>query len=238
MAQPSPFDRSRRAKLTRRDLGRFVGNTLFDRVARVLCHAECIPRKELFESWEVARRVRRRFRGGRIVDLACGHGLVAHLMLLLDDTSERAIAVDRRLPASATQIAAALAKEWPRLEGRVELRQGSIEDIALDSADVVVSAHPCGSLTDRILEAAVAARARVSVLPCCHALDESDLGGLEGWLDGPLAVDATRVATLRSQGYAVVTQRIAPGITAQDRLLLAAPLSSIEPEPRRIRGRH
>jgi hypothetical protein len=52
---------------------------LFDRVARVVCEADCLPRKELFESWEVARRTRRRFRGGRVVDLAAGHGLVGHL---------------------------------------------------------------------------------------------------------------------------------------------------------------
>ena len=33
--------------------------------------------QELYEGWEVARRVRRVFRGGRIIDLAAGHGLLA-----------------------------------------------------------------------------------------------------------------------------------------------------------------
>ena len=59
-----------RAGLTPRDLGRFPSDTLFDRIARVVCRADCLPRKELYEAWEVARRVRRRFRGGRVVD--CG----------------------------------------------------------------------------------------------------------------------------------------------------------------------
>jgi hypothetical protein len=36
-----------------------------------------VPRKELFETWEIARRARRRFRGGRVVDMAAGHGLLA-----------------------------------------------------------------------------------------------------------------------------------------------------------------
>jgi hypothetical protein len=47
---------SSRARLTDRDLGRFPGDTLFDRLARAVCHAGCLPRKELYESWEVARR--------------------------------------------------------------------------------------------------------------------------------------------------------------------------------------
>ncbi|MDQ3038057.1 MAG: hypothetical protein M3Y87_37035, partial [Myxococcota bacterium] len=104
------FDPSSRSPLTPRDAGRFTAETLFDRVARALCAAECVPRKELYESWEVARRVRRRFRGGRVVDLACGHGLIAHLMLILDDRSPRALAADRRLPPSAARVAEALCR--------------------------------------------------------------------------------------------------------------------------------
>ncbi|MEQ1757675.1 MAG: hypothetical protein ABL986_05110, partial [Vicinamibacterales bacterium] len=60
---------SSRGRLTDHDLGRFAGDTLFDRIGRELCHAGCLPRKELFEAWETARRVRRLLRGGRVVDL-------------------------------------------------------------------------------------------------------------------------------------------------------------------------
>ena len=91
---PVNFSPSSRNRLTRHDLGRFAGTTLFDRVARVLCAAECLPRKELYEAWEVARRARRQFRGGRVVDVAGGHGVLAALMLLLDRTSPEAIVVD------------------------------------------------------------------------------------------------------------------------------------------------
>src|SRR3954447_6368474 len=96
-----------------------------------MCEADCLPRKELYESWELARRARRRFRGGRVVDLACGHGLVAHLMLLLDDTSQTAIAADTRLPPSAARLAAAITKEWPRLDGRITLEARAIDDVAI-----------------------------------------------------------------------------------------------------------
>lgn len=220
------FDPSRRSVLRPRDLGRFAGATLFDRVARTLCAAECVPRKELYESWEVARRVRRRFRGGRVVDLACGHGLVAHLLLILDDGSPSAIAADVRLPPSAARAAEVLVAEWPRLAGRVELRAAAIEEVPLAAGDLVVSAHACGALTDRVLACAIAAGARVAVLPCCHDAKRNDLGGLAGWMDPALAIDATRCAHLRARGYDVHTQTIPGAITPKNRLLIAQPSAS------------
>jgi hypothetical protein len=217
------FDPSRRSILTRHDLDRFAGASLFDRVARVVCEAECLPRKELYESWEVARRTRRRFRGGRVVDLACGHALVAQLMLILDDSSPTAAAFDTKLPPSAAKLRDALAREWPRLSGRIELSERSIADVVITCDELAVSAHACGALTDRVLERAIAGRARVAVLPCCHDAETCSTGGLEGWLDAALAIDVTRAARLRAEGYRVFTQTIPATITPKNRLLLASP---------------
>jgi hypothetical protein len=50
------FAPSSKARLTNHDLGRFPDDTHFHRIARVVCAAGCLPRKELFEAWEVARR--------------------------------------------------------------------------------------------------------------------------------------------------------------------------------------
>src|SRR5215471_13876315 len=102
------FSPSSKARLTRHDLGRFPGETLFDRIARAVCGAACLPRKELYEAWEMARRTRRIFRGGRVVDLGGGHGLLAQVMLLLDDTSPSAVVVDTALPPSAETLHRAL----------------------------------------------------------------------------------------------------------------------------------
>src|SRR5689334_2938092 len=113
------FDRSSRSVLAPCDLGRFPEPTLFARIARTVCAAACLPRKELYESWEVARRVRRRFRGGRVVDLACGHGLTAWIMMILDGSSPAALGVDVRIPASARPLHEALAREWPAVAARV-----------------------------------------------------------------------------------------------------------------------
>jgi hypothetical protein len=112
------------------------------------------------------------------------------------------------------------------LQGRVSYIETDLRDVPLHRDDLVVSAHACGGLTDLILERAVEAGACVAVLPCCHDLKLADLGGLEGWLDGPLAIDATRVARLRFQGYRVFTQVIPGDITSKNRLLLAEPATN------------
>ena len=217
------FRLSSRARLGPRALDRFPGETLFDRIARAVCRADCLPRKELYESWEVARRVRRRFRGGRVVYLAGGHGLLAHLLLLLDDTSPGAIVVDRVQPPSAARLASALVDAWPRLAGRVTYETRDLAGLAVTPHDLVASVHACGPLTDEVLALAVAGAARVAVLPCCHDERRCDLGGLGGWMDVSLAVDATRAARLAAAGYRVTTQTIAPGITPKARLLLGEP---------------
>src|SRR5918993_4066285 len=102
------FSHASTARLTSHDLGRFSGATLFDRIAKAVCEAGCLPRKELFEAWEVARRTRRLFRGGRVIDLGAGHGLLAQIMLLLDDTSPVAVVVDKSLPPSSKTVHEAL----------------------------------------------------------------------------------------------------------------------------------
>ncbi len=220
------MDPASRARLRPTSARHFEGETLFARVARVVCAADCLPRKELFESWEVARRVRRRFRGGRVVDLACGHALVAHLLLLLDDTSPSAIAIDQRLPPSARTLAEAMGEAWPRIRARTELREGDLDGVELERDDLVVSTHACGALTDRVLDRAIAARARVAVLPCCHDEAKCDLGALGGWLDSSLAIDVTRARRLAEAGYAVHTQLVPSAITVKNRLLLGEPSRS------------
>lgn len=215
------FAHGSKGRLTGRDLGRFEGRTLFDRVGRAVCAAGCLPRKELYEAWEVARRARRRFRGGRVIDLAGGHGLLAHVMLLLDDTSPEAIVVDTAIPSSHAKIQQALVEAWPRLGGRVAFREQDIDAFSVLPGDVVVSSHACGALTDRVLAKAVAAGARVAVLPCCHDLASPDAAALSGWMDGALAIDAARAMRLEAAGYRVWTQTIPEAITPRNRLLMA-----------------
>ena len=217
------FSLSSKARLTDRDLARFPGDSLFDRIARAVCHAGCLPRKELYEAWEVARRVRRLFRGGRIVDLAAGHGLLAHVLLILDDSSPEARCVDTTLPPSSRALHAALVETWPRLAERLIFEERPLDSVALLKDDLVVSAHACGALADVVLDLASAAGARVAVLPCCHDLEVNDAGPLSGWIDGPLAIDVMRAIRLEQRGYRVRTQTIPMEITPKNRLLLGEP---------------
>jgi hypothetical protein len=221
------FSPSSRGRLTDRDTARFPDDTLFHRIARTVCHAGCLPRKELFEAWELARRVRRLFRGGRVVDLGAGHGLLAQVMLLLDDSSPAALVVDKTLPPSSAKLHDALVQAWPRLSGRVAFVAGALDAVAILPTDVVVSSHACGALTDLVLDRAVAARARVAVLPCCHDLAVGDAGALTGWVSGPVAIDVVRAIGLEQKGYRVWTQTIPADITPKNRLLLGAPSEQI-----------
>ena len=174
----------------------------------------------------MARRVRRRFRGGRVVDLGGGHGLLAQLMLLLDDSSPSALVVDTAVPASGARVHEALVQVWPRLSGRITFIASSLEEVEILPSDVVVSSHACGTLTDRVLARAAAAKARVAVLPCCHDLASGEPGGLSGWVDGPAAIDIMRAVRLAQQGYRIWTQAIPAEITPKNRLLLGAPVTA------------
>lgn len=212
--------RSSKSRLTVKQMAEFQGRSLFDRIARAVCRAGTLPAKELYEAWEVARRVRRRYRGGRVLDLACGHGLLAHIMLLLDDSSPSALAVDKAMPPNAGKLSETILSAWPRLRGRIHYHEASIESLVPSPEDVVVSSHACGKLTDCIIDRAIQGGARLAVLPCCHDLARSETGGLTGWIDGPLAVDVMRAMRLRHAGYVVVTQHIPGDITPKNRLLM------------------
>ena len=188
-----------------------------------MCEAGCLPRKELYEAWEVARRTRRLFRGGRVVDLGGGHGLLAHVMLILDDSSPAAVVVDKASPPCAEAVRAALVRAWPRLADRVSRVTADLDAVVIHSDDVVVASHACGRLTDVAIEKAAASGARLAVLPCCHDVAACDTAGLEGWMDDALAIDAVRAVRLRERGYRVWTQTIPGDITSKNRLLLGRP---------------
>ncbi len=218
--------KSSKNRLTPQQQELFPGNNLFDKIARAVCSAGTLPRKELHEAWEMAKRVRRRYRGGRVIDLACGHGLLAHIMLILDDSSKTAIAVDHKIPLNAEKLSNALITSWPRLKNRIIYKQMPFQEILILQDDLVVSAHACGVLTDLIIDKAIEQHARVAVLPCCHNLKGSSTDGLEGWMDKTLAVDTVRAVRLRSKGYKIVTQKIPDDITPKNRLLMGEYLKS------------
>jgi hypothetical protein len=127
------------------------------------------------------------------------------------------------LPPSSVKLNSVLVQGWPRLSGRIHFVQAALDDIEISASDVVVSSHAGGALTDRVLDRAVSANARVAVLPCCHDVKSSDAGALSGWMDPPAAIDVMRAMRLTQHGYRVWTQTIPAEITPKNRLLLGAP---------------
>ncbi len=218
--------KSSKKRLTPKQASAFPGHSLFEKIARAVCEAGTLPAKELYEAWEVARRVRRKYRGGRVVDLAGGHGLLAHIMLLLDDSSPEAVAVDLKIPLNARKLSQSITNKWPRLRSRIHYIETPIEAFEIFPDDLVISVHACGLLSDTVLNKAVGAGARVAVLPCCHDFDRSENGGLTGWLDGSLAIDVVRAERLRAKDYTVITRRIPDEITPKNRLLMGHPKGS------------
>ena len=212
--------KSSKNRLTSQQQSLFPGDNLFDKLARAVCRAGTLPRKELYETWEMAKRVRRRYRGSRVLDLACGHGLLAHILLILDDSSKTAIAVDSKIPLNAAILSNSLITSWPRLKDRIIYKEVPLQEITILPDDLVVSAHACGSLTDLIIDKAAEQHAKIAVLPCCHNLKESSTGDLEGWIDKTLAIDIVRAVKLKAKGYRIVTQKIPNDITPKNRMLM------------------
>ena len=178
------FSPSSRGRLTDRDLERFPGETLFDRVARAVCHAGCLPRKELYEAWEVARRVRRLFRGGRVMDLGGGHGLLAQIMIVLDDSSPGAVVVDTALPPSAARVRDAV-NAWPRLSGRItfEAIAGRRPPPLNGPRRVIPRVRPPDGRDP-------GTGFRPRAWPCCRVATTTACGsGSPGWVDRAVAID-------------------------------------------------
>ena len=188
----TPFRRASRSRLSPADARRFPGDDTFAAVARAVCSADVLPRKELFETWEAALVITEAFgerlRGGddgdlssssattdvstRVADLAGGHGFLALALLVLNPTLRSAVVVDRRKPESHERLVSSLAKAFPklRLHARVRFVEASVTEAETRDATRVVFAavHACGDLSDAVLALAVAARAPVALVPCCH----------------------------------------------------------------------
>jgi hypothetical protein len=152
-----------------------------------------------------------------------------------DDPATRArpidaVAVDVKVAPNHARVHEALCVAYPQLRGRVRFVQSRLEQFALTRDDLVVSAHACAHLTDKVIAHAAAAGARVSVLPCCHAYRRRpDLMATD---DPALAMDVERATRLEQRGYRVDTRTIPPEVSPKNRLLLGAPTSSSGPETR------
>ena len=149
--------------------------SLWPQVVDTVCSAGVLPRKELFEAWEVAVCVDAAFPAIPLVaDLAAGHGLLAWLLLLLGarrGVRRRAVCVDTRLPDAALSLSDAFGERWPQLRGQHQYVEGTLDAVSAAPGEALfTSVHACGPLSDRVIERAVASACPVALVPCCHSL--------------------------------------------------------------------
>ena len=228
-----------RTKLRPRDVPAFdhAEPAVFQQVAHAVCSTAVLPRKELFEAWEVASRIDQAFPSiERVADLAAGHGLLGWLLVLLalqDGRPRTAVAVDSRMPPSADTLADAFTHQWPELSGRFDYVESRLENVQADSSVLFASVHACGPLTDAVLARAVHSGAPVAVMPCCHSLRKQQVPAEPGLTPELLAarakqvgavraIDDARIAALEACGYTVDERAIDPEVTPYNRLLLAS----------------
>lgn len=246
---------SSRRKLKAVDAKRFerLEPGLFVDLATVVCSSGVIPQKELHECWQMANSVHREFPDTlRVADVAAGHGLLAWILVLLARVGDRprprtAVAVDITRPKSADILAGAFTARWPDLAESVHYVEGSVDSLTSDHASqtLFVSAHACGSLSDRVLLAALSSQSPFAIMPCCHSLrkqgaslerlalaagmrsDAIDKLALSARVVGqPASIEQFRIDALSAMGYEVREASIQREITKFNRIIMGLPTAA------------
>ncbi|KAL1522395.1 hypothetical protein AB1Y20_017385 [Prymnesium parvum] len=221
---------------------------LLRQVAEVVSSVVVLPRKELFEAWEVAVRVHSAFpRAAAVADLAAGHGLLGWILLLLaheQGTPRTVECVDVCKPRAAQRLEEEFLQRFPALVGKFLYRVGRVQELTPISSTVLTSVHACGPLTDHIIVLAIAARCPVILMPCCHsikpskgvllpltclengalAIEREELKEAKARFGVSVAVDGVRADVLRGQGFTVLNDQIPRIITPSNQIILATPI--------------
>ncbi|CAJ1951214.1 unnamed protein product [Cylindrotheca closterium] len=201
--------------------------TLFLRFARVICKADCVVRKELFETWAMALHVHDHFPDVlRFADMASGHGLLSWALLLLNE-NRTGICVDVRMPKSAEKLRDAFCAEWPHLEDRWDFVEGKLEYVEPAPSTLIVGVHCCGPLSDKVVELAIKGKSPLALVPCCHTnkhLSKEQRQDIlkQSWTLADW-IDKHRIDRLEEAKFEVVEGTIPKVFTPKNRIILATP---------------
>lgn len=215
----------RRKRLVPNDARAFPGEDLAQAFARALCAHRATNFREVLEAFEFFAIARKHVRTPVVVDVCGGHGLVAVLFAVFQRTVELAIVLDPKRTDSFDRILAAAAEVAPWSVGRVQYARARIkhapEQVPREAG--LVAVHACGQKTDRVLDLAIAHRAPVAVMPCCHPLRTSPAPFALKQALGHVAVDIDRTYRLEAADFKVRWSGVSERITRMHRVLLAEP---------------
>lgn len=204
----------------------FAGDRLEDRLVRALADRRVLTVKEVAESFELWKRVRRRVRRPVMVDLCCGHGLTGVLFAVFERSVERVILVDHRQPASVQAVLEAAAEVAPWSVEKLSYWEQPLSEVRerLPAGAGVVGVHACGEQTDRVLDLALAGGGPVAVMPCCYrsARRRGPVGVAET-LGTSLAIDVHRSYRLDAAGLRVDWTEIPESVSPMNRILIGWP---------------
>lgn len=222
--------KSRRTILQPQHLVDFVGDTLFDEFARVVCRSKCVPRKELFETWVMAVCVQDSFpHCQRIADLASGHGLLSWALMALDSGygTRSAVCIDVQMPRAADVLQQTMHEHWPRFQGNWDYVQAKLECLEPDPSTLLLGVHCCGVLSDRIVDLTIQGNCPLALVPCCHSKQSLNNQQLKDFGEGFLSltdyIDSQRIQRLKEAGFDVSEQEIPEVFTPKNRIILATP---------------
>lgn len=201
-----------------------TGDPLVERIVMALGDRRAIKVKEVLESFETFARVRRRVRAPQMADLCCGHGLTGLIFAAIERSVEEVTLLDHKPPARSRLVLEAVLEAAPWVEPKVRWVEGRVEDAArhLAPGTSVIGVHACGTRTDRVLDAAIALKSHVAVMPCCYKRTAQRAPrALKESLGAELATDVDRTYWLEKRGWRVEWSAIPEAITPMNRILVA-----------------
>lgn len=174
------------------------------------------------EFYKVVSQYLRGFVNYTLVDCCSGDGK-AGIEFDSEPNIEKIIFLDIRQPNKFKWNSGGLVKPFEyRIEG--------IESFEINGLSVLIALHSCGTLSDIILEKAVASESPVAIIPCCYTPDMKKYDLMNSPDKRKLLYssekdyyDAFRMQFLREHNYYTVLETMNSRLTPMNNVLIGIP---------------
>lgn len=165
-----------------------------------------------------------------VFDFCCGHGLTAMLFTACNPPRKDRIVtthlVDIKQPPSHQVLRDLITEVCPWVDDLVTFHESDIDSFIPPTSGkipITIATHACGSLTDKILEAAVKnSSSFMALMPCCYTGTDNGMPyGIKRAMGVAWTADIKRVLELESHGYHTDFSTIPKEITPLNRIIIA-----------------